>query len=185
MMSMKSIRGRHQRGVSLVVVLILLLVVTLLGLAVLRGTLMSERMSANMYDRSLAFQSAESALREAEAVVRAADLEGKIAGVNCTLSGQTCLALPGGAHVDDLAGWTDAADKQALSTHPPQYLIHYMGLRDSIDELGLDSSANMGQYSSATGLTREKVYRVFSRSHDPSKNKDRAVVVLQANVAVK
>lgn len=56
----------HQRGVALVVVLILLLIMTLLGLASLRGTLMEERMSANLYDRSLAFQSAEAAMREAE-----------------------------------------------------------------------------------------------------------------------
>ena len=40
---------RRQQGVSMVVVLILLLVITLLGLAVLRGTLMGERMSAIDY----------------------------------------------------------------------------------------------------------------------------------------
>lgn len=55
-----------QTGISLIVVLLLLLVMTLLGLAVLRSTLMEERMSANMYDRSLAFQATEGALREAE-----------------------------------------------------------------------------------------------------------------------
>ena len=58
-----------QRGVSLVVVLILLLIMTLLGLAVLRSTLLEERMSANLYDRSLGFQSAEAVLREAESVM--------------------------------------------------------------------------------------------------------------------
>lgn len=57
---------RRESGISLIVVLLLLLVMTLLGLAVLRGTLLEERMSANMYDRSLAFQVAEGALRDAE-----------------------------------------------------------------------------------------------------------------------
>ena len=52
----------RQRGASLVVVLILLLVMTLLGLAVLRGTLLEERMSANLLDRSQNFQAAEAAL---------------------------------------------------------------------------------------------------------------------------
>ena len=56
----------QERGAALIVVLILLLVMTLLGLASLRGTLMEERMSANMYDRSIGFQAAEAALREAE-----------------------------------------------------------------------------------------------------------------------
>lgn len=59
--------ARTQRGAALVVVLILLLLMTLLGLASLRGTLLEERMGANMLDRSLGFQAAEAALRVAEA----------------------------------------------------------------------------------------------------------------------
>jgi type IV pilus assembly protein PilX len=54
--------ARHQAGVSLLVVLILLVVMSLLGLAVLRSSAMQERMSANMYDRNLAQQAAEQAL---------------------------------------------------------------------------------------------------------------------------
>ena len=62
-------RLRRQRGVALVVSLILLLVATIVGLAASRGTLLQERMSANSYDRSLAFQRAESALRAAEVAI--------------------------------------------------------------------------------------------------------------------
>lgn len=54
--------ARRQAGVSLVMVLILLVVMSLLGLAVLRSSGMQERMSANMYDRNLAQQAAEMAL---------------------------------------------------------------------------------------------------------------------------
>jgi len=61
----------QQRGVALVVILMMLLVMTLLGLASLRGTMMEERMSAGSYDRSLSFQAAETALREAEATFAA------------------------------------------------------------------------------------------------------------------
>lgn len=60
-----------QSGATLVVVLLLLLVMTLLGIASMRGVLMEERMASNMLDRSYAFQAAEFALREGEA--RAAD----------------------------------------------------------------------------------------------------------------
>ena len=185
MMSVKSMRWRRQRGISLVVVLILLLVVTLLGLAVLRGTLMSERMSANMYDRSLAFQAAESALREAETVVRAAAVAGLTTGVDCTVIGQECPALPAGAYTDNTTGWSDATKRQTLATHAPQYYIQYMGQRDSTDELDLGSSANSNQYGAGGGVPLESVYRIYARSHDPSANPDRAVVVLQANVAIK
>ncbi len=60
-----------QRGAALLVVLILLLVMTLLGLASMRGTLLEERMSASTYDRGISFQASEAALREAEALAGA------------------------------------------------------------------------------------------------------------------
>lgn len=59
----------RQEGATLVVVLILLLLMTLLGLASLRGTILEERMTANLLDRGLAFQVAEAGLREAEAAL--------------------------------------------------------------------------------------------------------------------
>lgn len=63
-------RHRHdQSGTALAVGLILLVVMTLLSVAGIRGTTMQERMASNLRDRNLAFQSAESALRAAEQVL--------------------------------------------------------------------------------------------------------------------
>lgn len=56
-----------QRGIALAVVLILLVVITLLALAAMRGTVLQQRMSSSVSDRGLAFQAAEAALREGEA----------------------------------------------------------------------------------------------------------------------
>ncbi|MDR1662044.1 MAG: hypothetical protein LBR95_06430 [Azoarcus sp.] len=56
----------RQRGATLVVTLILLTVMSLLAVTSLRGTVLQERMSANAYDRSLAFQAAEAGLRMGE-----------------------------------------------------------------------------------------------------------------------
>ena len=62
-----SIASRNgQRGIALIVVLILLLVMSMLAIVSLRSTLMEERMSANMADRSSSFQAAEAALRQGE-----------------------------------------------------------------------------------------------------------------------
>ena len=58
--------ARRQTGVSLVIVLVLLLVMSVLGIAILRSSAMQERMSANMRDRSLALQTTEAALRVAQ-----------------------------------------------------------------------------------------------------------------------
>lgn len=57
-----------QRGNTLLTVLVLLLVMTLLALASLRIGSLEERMTANLFDRSLAFQATEAALREGEAL---------------------------------------------------------------------------------------------------------------------
>lgn len=57
---------RRQSGAALVITLVLLVIITLLGLASLRQTALEERMSANMKDRSIALQNAEFGLRAAE-----------------------------------------------------------------------------------------------------------------------
>lgn len=201
--------SNRQRGVSLLVVLLLLIIMTLLGLAVLRGSLLEERMSANLYDRSLAFQQAESALREAEARIRnvvASDGMGYVIGAKCgtdpnhtsgTIVDANCAiptnAYTGGGTCTSNANplqvcWFSATDQLGSankSAGAPQYYIQFMGLRDSAIDLGLDSSANATQYGGSSGVIREAMYRVFARSHDASLNSNRAVVVLQGNVVVR
>lgn len=189
----KQAYSRSQRGVSLVVVLILLLVMTLLGLAILRTTLLDERMSANLYDRSLSFQAAETALRDAEAAIQQAQLTGASIGFNCTGAGVICPSVPANA-LTGTAGcaagrncWTNATTNiqtLAASAGAPQYYIEYMGQYTNEDELKTGSSANMAQYGGTGGVALQHFYRITARSHDPSAN-DRAVVVLQSNVVVK
>ncbi len=58
--------SRTQRGISLLVVLVLLLVMSVLGIAVLRSSAMQERMTANMLDRNEAMQAAEAGLLRAQ-----------------------------------------------------------------------------------------------------------------------
>ena len=62
---------RGQKGVALVIALVLLVVATLLGLSSIRTVALEERMAGNTYDRSIAFQSAEAALRVGEGVAEA------------------------------------------------------------------------------------------------------------------
>lgn len=117
---------QHRRGAALVVVLILLLLMTLLGLASLRGTLLEERMGANTLDRSLAFQAAEAALRQAETLLRglpAFPAAGCAAGL--------CAAPIGGApdRWTDPAfnGWINAAVIPGAAVVQPQYFIERLG----------------------------------------------------------
>lgn len=57
---------RRQRGVVLIVSLILLMVLTLIGVTAMQTSTLEERMAGNALDKALAFQAAEAALRAGE-----------------------------------------------------------------------------------------------------------------------
>jgi type IV pilus assembly protein PilX len=63
-------RKRNQ-GVALFISLVLLLVLTILGVSVVQTTSLEIRMARNEHDTLLAFEAAESALRDAEAALEA------------------------------------------------------------------------------------------------------------------
>lgn len=118
--------SRAQRGATLVVVLVLLLVMTLLGLASLRNTVLEERMTANLLDRSLGFQSAESALRDAE-ILLATGPTFPAAGCNA----QGLCARPNPAATErwlDPAfnNWANATAVDATLA-APQYFVEALG----------------------------------------------------------
>ena len=177
----------RQQGVALVVVLILLLIMTVLGLATLRGAMMEERMSANLYDRSLGFQSAEIALREAEDAVRASPQGGIGAALNCAFgsaqSTEPACSPTQAAAFTGGTGWTNASTAQAGGIYAgnPQYSVQYMGERTANEEFGIADDPNYG--GGGTSSTAE-FYRITARSNDPSTAAaaSRSVTVLQSTI---
>lgn len=109
----------HQQGFVLVVALILLLILTLLGLAAAQSTSMQERMAGNQRDHALAFEAAEAGLAAADSGILQglwsnADYAGNTNGLYLTA---TCCAATGGS-------WTSAwnvpgAWNNALSISTP------------------------------------------------------------------
>ena len=63
--------GDRQRGAVLVIALIMLLLLTLVGIAGMRDTQLQEKMAGGTEDRAIAFQAAEAALSEAEVLIQA------------------------------------------------------------------------------------------------------------------
>ena len=135
--AMLTVRGqaRDQSGVVLVTALILLVVMTLFGLSGVRLIAQQERMAAYSYDRGLAFQAAEAALRQAEIAIEAikpAPLAGacvdEASGVLtlrvCPPPAPTSMNWTNAAYV----GWADAT---AVGTGTlqitPQYFVEYLG----------------------------------------------------------
>lgn len=207
-MNPTSFKRHHERGAALIIVLLLLLVMTLLGLASLRSTLLEERMTGAMFDRSLAFQVAESALREGETFVvtqaagivsdaQARDLVGT--AFDCTETGVICesnpnLTLPTGSPV---AGggcafgttlWRDAENTAAsapavAAEGAPQFCIEFIGTSIMANER---LSAEI-----ADGGTTDMVlynYRIYARSANPEAadvaGSGRAVVTLQGTYII-
>lgn len=126
----------RQQGAVLVVVLIMLLVMTLLGLASLRGTLMEERMTSAITDRGLSFQAAEYALREGESKLGAPSAYKSFPASGCT-TGLCATPVPSTTTKDRWAdssfnGWVSVANTAlftgaAIPTAAPEYFIEYMG----------------------------------------------------------
>lgn len=179
----------RQRGAILFVALMLLLVMTVLILSSVRGTVIQERMAANLYDRSLAFQAAEAALREAERWVQLNTP--KPAAGTCDAEGNCGKPDPSQEPVWlDEDNWVNAHDADDGHGHnvlefehgslavPPQFLVEL--LADDVPEdsacetttVDLDAPC----FSGPEGLR----YRITARSGDAG----RSVVVLQSVFAV-
>lgn len=164
----KSLRqGSRQKGAALIISLILLVIMTLLGLAGIRGITQQERMANHSFDRSLAFQATEAALRDVEQLVETNKPE-PTAGCSVVTNLMSCP--PPAA--TDTPRWLDDTftSWQALSAVgtgdlavTPQYFVEY---------LGKNFECQPG------GSTDCKRYRITARSHDGSSA--RASVMLQS-----
>jgi type IV pilus assembly protein PilX len=175
----------NQKGVALIVSLVLLVVVTLLGLTSMRGTALQERMSANMYDRSLALQRSEGALRAAEAAITANWQIADLSGVDCSVAtGGACPLVPATTFINDNTNWVNvsaAHEMNAISTPgTPQYTVQFLASGPAEGNFGVDANADYASYGSPYPPDEVAYYRVTTRSSNPSDAAGRAIAVLQS-----
>jgi type IV pilus assembly protein PilX len=79
-----------QAGISLVIVMIFLVILSGLAISAMQGSTFSARVAGNESDRTLAFQAAEAALKDAEN-----DLNSFLStGTACPSGSSTCRAVP-------------------------------------------------------------------------------------------
>lgn len=167
-----------QRGVALAVVLILLLVMTLLALAAVRGVLLQERMSAGQFDRSLAFHAVEAALREAETRLATGALVATGADADCT-TGVCNTPVPSDTPRWEGANWATISTEASVAdlgdlAIKPRYIVEYMGLFDSL------TCTTSGDVSAGGCTQKDDHFRITARSTATG----RADVVLQSNFIV-
>lgn len=178
----------RQRGVSLLVVLILLLVMSLLGIAVLRSSAMQERMSANMVDRNEAVQAAETGLVVAQATVIKGTFNDMWNGSNTftalrTTAGKNCAANGFCDRSDptNAATWeTASAPTTSAYTVMPNgaryaFTVEYLGLAkgESSEVQGVCNTSSAPIY-----LCERPMFRVTSYG----RGRGVAQVVLQSNI---
>ena len=128
-------RPRAQRGVALVIGLILLVVMTLFGLLVVRNISGDERMAGYTYDRALALQGAEAALRQAEALVETIKPQPTSGCSDFTVSPDTVRVCAAPAATDTprwlVISFTCLFSASAVSSGSlpvtPTYFVEYLG----------------------------------------------------------
>ncbi len=156
-----------EKGVVLIVALIMLLVMTILGLTALKSSALEERMAAHSFDRSLSFQATEAALREAEALVEESRPT-PAAGTGCSegYCGAPSPTQKPRWKDSEFAGWKSGTKVTSGGISiTPQYFVEYLG--DTFPCQPTDPSS---------GVTCKR-YRVTARSNAGA---DRAAVTLQS-----
>lgn len=144
------------RGIALIVSLLLLLVITLLALAGLRGTTLQEHMSGNLYARGLAFQATESALRYGEDAVKNSPQNFKS---NKCIDTDPPPSTPTWT-TTSRSFWTWMQDKK------PEYRVENLGRGPGWgNEAECDGGSDASQYGSRCGeLPEACYYRIAGRS---------------------
>lgn len=162
-MSIKIIQiQKDQRGVVLVVSLLLLLVMTIIGLASMETSTLEEKMTGNLRDQSLAFQAAESALRDAESWL---DDISVISNFNNT------NGLYNKDGDESFTEWTVNKFVEYKKSIPsgvskkPRYKIRYMD-----DISGIKGDLSMGQYGKSKPVPDITVFEVTARGFGSSNN---------------
>ncbi|RAP56449.1 pilus assembly protein [Oleiagrimonas sp. MCCC 1A03011] len=175
----------------MVVALLLLVVITIVGFAAVRGTIVQQKLASNMFDRQVAFQSAEAALRAASDLL---ETNPNFIARDCQSSGVICPGnpfsdpnLPSGS-IHDVSPGSAAGQYTpgAAASGKPQFVIESMGQwADPNSSTGFGQTANSHNAGVQGTSTTATYYRITARSGDPedaSSTENRAIVTLQAVV---
>lgn len=165
--------SRRQHGAVLVVSLVILLIVTMIAAGSMRSTILEEKMAGNSRDRNLAFQAAESAVREGEMFIENVASLGGFKGTGGLFgrtdaapdyTAETTWTLPN-QHVDASANYG--------AYEAPQYFI-----KQFTTVAGADGALNLSGYGDNKGTGDVTVFTVTGRGTGGSA--DSAEVILRS-----
>ncbi len=165
--------GAHERGAVLVVSMIFLMIITLIAIGSIRDTVLEEKMAGNTRDRNIAFQSAESGVREAEQFIE---------GITSLGDFDSAPGLYGRTAVEP-EFWNDAvwqsqgqhvvAESEYGAYAPPRYMVKHV-----TTVTGTEGALNMSGYGDNKGTGDVTVFRITVRG--TGGNADSAEVILRS-----
>ena len=163
----------RQRGAVLVLSLIFLLVVTMIAIGSMRDTVLEEKMAGNTRDRNLAFQSAESAVREAELFIEGVVSLGNF-GTTSGLYGRTTIEPAFYAP----STWSDAAYHVVAGTDYGSYEAPRYMIKHFTTVVGTEGAMNMSGYGDNKGSGDVTIFKITARATGGSA--DSAEVILRS-----
>lgn len=171
--------GCHERGVVLIVSLIMLLLMTIIGVSGMQSTTLEEKMAGNMRNKNLAFQAAESALEAGEIFLgtkKSAELSALVfscAGTDglFTQSG-VCSGTATKPIWDDDTVWANDKTNVKSVSYPGKFADIQASPRYIIEDLGLTDC-----HGSGAGTNDCRHFRVTARAVGGTAD---AVVIVQS-----
>ena len=156
----------RQRGMSLIVVMLFLVMLTILGTTAVRTSTLEEKMTGNDRDRQVAFEAAEAGLRDGEREVFQSLTTGS--GFDSACTGGLCVLSSTATPQYDVVDWSSATprdygSRSGAGAYPvtdvvrtPRYIVEL--LPDMPATAG--SSLGLGTRSSTVGGTPYRITAV-------------------------
>jgi type IV pilus assembly protein PilX len=150
-----------QRGWVLVIGLAVLVMLTIIAMALMRTTLLEEKMAGASRDINLSFEAAEAGLRGAEAFIKDQADDSAFSATGAGLYAQG--TEPGDIEPAPFAvNWNDT-NSRVLPSKPdgvktaPRYMIK------KVDEIGDEGSLNISGYGETDLTQKSVIYRITAR----------------------
>ncbi|HEX5841760.1 MAG TPA: PilX N-terminal domain-containing pilus assembly protein [Pseudomonas sp.] len=146
---------KQQRGVVLLVCLVMLLLLTMIGLASISGSTLQERMVGGTRDYNTAFQAAEAALRVGEAHVRA-QVEASADPTSLFTTTTDCPTLTA-------AQWTVPSNLQSTPQPPTCTVSNFYGDTGSGASFICETDGSIAEDRAFDCLSRTFLFNVEAR----------------------
>jgi len=162
-MKARNIDPHSQQGWVLIIGLVVLVMLTIIAIALMRTTLLEEKMAGASRDINLSFEAAEAGLRGAEAFIESQADDSAFTATGSGLYAQGTAdgdVEPRPFGID--TAWDDA-DSRVLPSKPhgvktaPRYMIK------KVDEIGDEGSLNIGGYGETDLTQKSVIYRITAR----------------------